>query len=109
MEARHFEASGTPSALLKLTASPGKGAQSMALYLPKILDILFLFCTNETMASSARVCRAWSEPALRVLWKHLSSSLALLRLFLHALASKYVYFQVPWDFDPARLHRSQGS
>src|SRR5258707_7352401 len=71
------------SSNMNLTGRPAchnEEARSIALRLPEILLSLFQFCTDSTISSSARVCRTWSEPAFRVLWRNLSSPLPLLRL-----------------------------
>ena len=55
-------------------------ATSKALRLLDVLNVLFDFCSNATLASSAQVCKSWSTQALRRLWRRLKDPAPLLRL-----------------------------
>lgn len=41
---------------------------------------VFEFCDRETLASAARVWKAWEECAMRTLWRHLDDAIPLFKL-----------------------------
>ncbi|KAJ6513423.1 hypothetical protein C8R45DRAFT_858067 [Mycena sanguinolenta] len=53
-------------------------AQSRVLDIPELLDMIFAFLDQTSVASTASVCKRWSEIALDTLWRDLSE---LHRLF----------------------------
>jgi hypothetical protein len=46
----------------------------------EILALIFQSCSLLTNATCARVCRAWSDPALDALWREVKDIRHLLRL-----------------------------
>lgn len=46
----------------------------------EILSIIFQTCPLSTNAICARVCRAWSDPALDALWREVKDLRNLLKL-----------------------------
>jgi hypothetical protein len=55
---------------------------SIIFYYVSELDLRTLAPTSKTtVARCARTCKAWKEPALRVIWESLDSLLPLMKLF----------------------------
>lgn len=51
--------------------------------------IVFEYCNRRTLASAARVWKAWEEPALRALWRHLDDAIPLFRLLATKAVSRH--------------------
>ncbi|KAG9012946.1 hypothetical protein FRB90_006428 [Tulasnella sp. 427] len=70
-----------------------QSSQATALSLVDILVVIFFFAKKRHLASAARVCKTWKEPALNALWKKLSSPFPLLELI-----GPMVYEERGWSF-----------
>ncbi|KAF7375042.1 hypothetical protein MSAN_00390300 [Mycena sanguinolenta] len=90
---------------------PTNRAQSRVLDIPELLDMIFAFLDETSVASTASVCKRWSEIALDTLWRDLAD---LHRLFgiLRALKqtgdspdSPYAFTAAPDADDWGRLEK----
>ncbi|KAJ6598352.1 hypothetical protein DFH09DRAFT_1131587 [Mycena vulgaris] len=57
--------------------------------------IIFSFAEQQDLAVCARVCRIWTEDALDIVWRELTSPLALLRLVARDSLSPTMHWQPP--------------
>lgn len=64
----------------KVTENSILGTVPRALRIPEVLLEIFAASDNPTRAVSARVCRSWSNLALDVLWRDMSSPIPLLQV-----------------------------
>ncbi|KAG8916781.1 hypothetical protein FRC01_002872 [Tulasnella sp. 417] len=72
---------GAGNESLELAVSPATlGSTAQALSLPELLTLVFYFSQLADVATSARVCKGWSDTALNYLWRDLDSVFPLLEL-----------------------------
>ncbi|KAG8913134.1 hypothetical protein FRC01_004717 [Tulasnella sp. 417] len=71
---------GAQDVAAESTGSWALGPAAQVLFTPELLSLVFSHIHSASLATSARVCKAWSDTALNELWRDLDSVFPLLEL-----------------------------
>ncbi|KAF8591499.1 hypothetical protein K439DRAFT_901007 [Ramaria rubella] len=86
------------------SSSPATMSPPRVLQIQEILAIIFQSCPLPTNAVCARVCRAWSDPALDALWREIKDIRHLLRLMPPFYEDRFERDLAPPDWTRFLLH-----